>query len=159
MRGRSTHGHVCSIDRQMNFQRQENWNLWFRTHRGKYPILIHLLFFFFFFLFLLHLSPLPSPTLATGTHGPSLRVHFISHSPLLLTCMGNIQEREPPHLFLLMSIAYGRVSFLKFPPTVRVFRREASAPSFSCMEGMWFPTPPNLLPPHTLNFTHDAPPV
>lgn len=65
MRGRSTHGHVCSIDRQMNFQRQENWNLWFRTHRGKYPILIHLLFFFFFFSIS---PPSLSPSLSNPRH-------------------------------------------------------------------------------------------
>lgn len=106
MRGRSTHGHVCNIHRQMSFQRQETLESLVSYSQGQRPHSHSSTgIVFFFFLFLLHLSPLSSPPLAPGTHGPSLRVHFVSHSPLLLIYMGNIKEREPPHLFLLLSVA------------------------------------------------------
>lgn len=74
MRGRSTHGHVCNIHRQMSFQRQETLESLVSYSQGQRPHSHSSTGIVFFFFFYFSSISLPFPL------HPSPQAHMDPHS-------------------------------------------------------------------------------
>ena len=161
MHRRSTHGHVCSIDREMSFQRQEALEPLASYSQGQIP---H--FHSSTGIFLSISPPSLSSSLFTPCHRhtwtltqSSLHKSFSSATYMHGKHSGEGASSPPPsHVRCL-----GEGELSKIPSNSQGVQEGSLSSLFSCMEGMCFPaphaTPAPAPPPHMLNFTRDASPL